>query len=510
MTTQLDLRELAIDRQQPPKVKRRRKHLISRYLLPGIVILGFLGMLGWAARDQFLPAKSVTVVPVVVTRAEVQQSGTPLFQAAGWIEPRPTPINVAALTEGVVEELLVVEGQEVQAAESIARLVDIDARLALKQAENTLNLREAEHESAEATLKAAQLRFDNPAHLDALLAEAKSLLAQTETEIAKLPYLTRAAQAKADYTKQSLERSRAAGGAVAARTVDLAESEQARALANLKELQQRGPQLEREADALRAKVRAVETQRELLIEESRKLAEAKAAVKIAAARLEQAKLAVETARLALERTVVRAPVSGRILELVAHPGTRVMGLESSAGQSSSTVVTMYDPTSLQVRADVRLEDVPMIQIGQPVTIETASSKEPLQGKVLQATSSANVQKNTLEVKVAIEAPPTTIRPNMLVTATFLAPSTPEGDSDNSERKRLLVPRQLVESTGDSHTIWVAETGAIARQRTVQLGKAGTEDLVEVVEGLNLTDKLISGGREGLADGDRIIITREAA
>ncbi len=40
-----------------------------------------------------------------------------------------------------------------------------------------------------------------------------------------------------------------------------------------------------------------------------------------------------------------------------------MGLESTAGQSSSTVVVMYDPQKLQLRTDVRLEDVPMVTPG---------------------------------------------------------------------------------------------------------------------------------------------------
>ena len=34
------------------------------------------------------------------------------------------------------------------------------------------------------------------------------------------------------------------------------------------------------------------------------------------------------------------------------------------------------------------------------------------------------------------------------------------------------------------------------------------DLVEVIEGLRLTDKVIAGGREGLRDGKRITITGE--
>ena len=67
------------------------------------------------------------VVPVHVARAEVQQAGTPLFKAAGWVEPRPTPILVAALASGVVERLLVVEDQAVETGQPVAELVaDMD------------------------------------------------------------------------------------------------------------------------------------------------------------------------------------------------------------------------------------------------------------------------------------------------------------------------------------------------------------------------------------------------
>lgn len=71
-----------------------------------------------------------------------------------------------------------------------------------------------------------------------------------------------------------------------------------------------------------------------------------------------------------------------------------------------------------------------------------------------------------------------------------------------------MPRPLVESAGEGTRVWVADADGTARRQSVRLGKAGTADLIEVVEGLNPTDKLISGGREGLSDGDRIAITGE--
>ena len=508
MTTELDLQQLAVERREPPKAKRRKKNLLTRYVLPAVIVLGFLGMLGWAARERLLPVKQVTVVPVVVTRAELQQAGTPLFQAAGWIEPRPTPVFVSALTEGVVEELLVVEGQEVKAGEPVARLIDVDARLILEQAETELALRQAELDSAKAELRAARLRLENPVHLKAPLAEAESLLAKTQTEMARIPFLIEAAEARIEFARQNLEGRQAASSTIAGRLVQQARSEHDGALAELKELRARGPRLEAEVDALRQKRAAVAEQLKLMIDESRQVADAEAQVKAAEARERQARLAIEKAQLQLDRTIVKSQMDGRVLSLVARPGTRLMGLDPTAEHKSSTVVILYDPNMLQVRADVRLEDVPLVQPGQPVQIETASSKAPLDGVVLFPTSTANIQKNTLEVKVAIQSPPPAIRPEMLVTATFLALPRPESDSGSSEQERLLVPRQLVDSSGDGHAIWLADPSGVARRRMVRLGKAGTEELVEVVEGLHPTDKLISGGREGLTDGDRIAIAGE--
>ena len=508
--TELDLRPLAVDRStahRPPRARRRP--VASRYVLPGVVIFGFLAMLVWAARDRLLPSKTVTVVPVVVTRAEVQSPGTPLFQAAGWIEPRPTPVLVSALAEGVVEEVLVVEGQEIEAGQSVARLIDADAKLTLEQAQVDLTLRAAELARAKAEFRAARLRLENPVHLQAVLAEAQSLLAKTETESARIPFLIQAANARAEYARLNLAGKQGAGEALAGRVIQQAQSEYDSALAELRELEGRMPRLEREADALRQRREALARQLELLIDETRQVAGAEAQVAIAEARKRQAELAVEAAQLRVERMVVKSPTAGRVLSLVARPGSRVMGIEAGGEQNANTKVTLYDPHMLQVRVDVRLEDVPLVQPGQPVRIETASAKEPILGQVLYATSQADIQKNTLEVKVAIASPPATIRPDMLVTATFLAPEQPGSESDNSEQQeRLLVPRQLVESAGDGHAIWVADPSGVARRQSVRLGNAGTGALVEVVEGLTPTDRLISGGREGLGDGDRVTIAGE--
>src|SRR5262249_44077564 len=143
--------------------------------------------------------------------------------------------------------------------------------------------------------------------------------------------------------------------------------------------------------------------------------EAEAALTAAEARRDQAQTAVEARKLHCERLTVRAPVAGRVLALIARPGTRLMGLAQASAQDASTVVSLYDPTRLQARADVRFDDVPRVQPGQHVKISSpAAPQGPLDGVVLFSTSQADLQKNTLQVKVAINSPPPTLAPEMLV------------------------------------------------------------------------------------------------
>lgn len=511
MAVQVDLRQLAVDRPAnaaSPLIRKRSWPL--KWGLPLAISLGFAALVGWSARDHWLPAKPVTVVPVILTRAEVQDAGTPLFQTAGWIEPRPTAVMASALVEGVVEQLLVVEGQELQSGQPVAKLIDTDARLALREAEATEQLRVSERDSIKATLTAAQQNVEHPVHLEAPLAEADAILAELNTEVTKLPFTLKAAQSRLDLARQDLEGKKIVGDALAGRVIQKAQSEFDSATAAVEELRARAPSLESQREACSRRRDALRTKLSLKTEEKRAFEEARANLAAAEAKLSQARLAVESVKLRLERMTVRSPIAGRVLSLNAHPGQRLMGLNAASDRDASTVAALYDPQQLQVRADVRLEDVPQVQVGQPVQISTAATPQPLTGRVLAATSQADIQKNTLSVKVSIDNPPAVIKPEMLAQVTFLAPETlgskREGEQDPL---RLLVPRELVEAADGGSTIWVADSAkGVARRRAIQLGRAGTGQLVEVAQGLTALDKLIVGGRDGLEDGDRIRVTGE--
>ena len=512
MSTDVDLRELAVDRSGTDAPRAGRRHVFTRYVLPLVLLLGFIALMAWSARNIVFPPRDVTVVPVISSTAEVSRAGQPLFQAAGWVEPRPTPIRVAALAPGVVEELLVVEDQAVSKGEPVAELVKDDAQLAYQRALADLELRQAEVAEAEAALTAATTRLEQPVHLEAALGEAEAALAKLNTELRNLPFHLKRAQADAAAMESSYAAKKSSAGVVSGVEIDIAKAKADAAGALVQELNDRLESLTDQRTALTQRRDALKTQLELLADETKAQGESSARVRAAAAKVKQAEVMVAEAKLRLDRMTVRAPVDGRVYRLVANPGTSLSsGSGPMASSDNSTVVTMYRPEALQIRVDVRFEDIPKVSLDQPVEINNPALAEPITGEVLYISSEADIQKNTLEVKVAITDPPRVFKPEMLVDVTFLAPEVPEGTEASEQQVRLFIPRQLVQQSESGSFVWVADqSDGIARRVAIETSPARTGAMVEVTRGLTVSSRLIASGIEGLSDGDRIRITQEQA
>jgi len=420
-------------------------------------------------------------------------------------------VLASALTPGVILDVLVIEGQRVEKGEPVATLIDTDAKLALAQAKAKHTLQEAEVRRAEATLVAAETNLAKPVNLQASLAEAGSMLAETQLSLGSLPFALEAAKTKQQLASENLRRKELAGDAITGRILREARAKLATATNAVNELVAREPTLKLQLKSLEQKRDALAEKLDLLTEETRAVAEAEANLSVAKARCEQTKLGIEAAELRLERMTVRSPISGCVMGLLARPGQSLTGINPNAAQGSSAVVSLYDPNRLQVRVDVRLEDVPQVQIGQPAIIETAALSEPITGEVISVTTLADIQKNTLQVKVAVNTPPEVIKPEMLGKVTFLAPPSPVAEEGQEESPlRLFVPQSLVVSSEGGASVWVADlTGGIAERKTVAVGRGATDDgLVEITSGLQPTDKLIVAGRESVGEGSRIRVTGE--
>ena len=104
-----------------------------------------------------------------------------------------------------------------------------------------------------------------------------------------------------------------------------------------------------------------------------------------------------------------------------------------------------------------------------------------------------------------------MRPDMIAVVHFWAPPS-EAKEPASESVHILVPRKLLVWEGDEARVWIVDQAAgRAVLRTVVLGpgeKDRKTEMVEVAQGLQPSDKLITSGRESLTPGDRVRIIGE--
>ena len=489
-----------------PLPRRRWK---TRVLVPGLILTATGVALALATGSAVWPATPVRVVPVVI-KAGVQAAGKVIVQAPGWVEADPFPVAVTALADGVVQEVLVLEGQPVAADQVVARLVDADAKLALAKAEAVLHEARAAVAAAEADLKAAQREWDHPVDLTRRLATSEAALAEKQADLARWPAEVTAEEALAEYKEAEYARvaplyeSGTASQIEFIRVQKEYENQQAMAAA----VRARKPSIEAQIAALQAEVVAARENLQLRIPETKMREATVAHLAQMQAAVAAAEAARDEAQLRLDRMAVQAPTAGIVMTRLVEPGSKLM-LNGNDMQSSQ-LLRLYDPQKLQVRVDVPLADSAKVGVGQLAEVVVDVLPEQVfQGHVTRIVNEADVQKNTLQVKVAIENPVAEIKPEMLARARFLASTDARPDG---QVQRLLVPEAVVIRHAGGHTmLWLADQAHnVAVSRTITLARTKAQGWVEVETGVQPGDRIIVDPPENLRDGSRIRIVGEVA
>lgn len=508
----------------PSPAGRRRS--VNRVLVPGVAIAlgGVLLASGWGA---LRPTEPVRVAPAVFVHAETgppppttanpsearPSGGQPAgraAQAAGWIEPDPYTTACTALADGVVREILVLEGESVEAGQVVARLIDDDARLALARTEAELSLARAEVERARAVLAAAQEDWDNPTERERRVATSLAQLRETEAELAQLPSLIEAERVSRERLDEQLARLLEASASGAVSSIELmiarrrAESQGAAVAA----LEARQPILAARRDRLVAEVEAATRDAALRTTEREALDGARAGLARAQAAAARSGVARDEAALRLERMTIRAPISGLVQRRLKAPGDKVM--LAMDDPHSAHLVHLYDQEKLQVRVDVPLADAAGVVLGQrcEVIVEVLPDQS-FAGEISRITHEADLQKNTLQVKVRLLEPAPILKPEMLARVKFLAG---EGASEAAPRapgethaSRVRVPQDAVHSDGAGHVVWAVRgrrrDRGIATPIALKLG-ARSEGWIEVSGDLHPGDLLVVGEAD-LAPGRQV-------
>jgi RND family efflux transporter MFP subunit len=231
---------------------------------------------------------------------------------------------------------------------------------------------------------------------------------------------------------------------------------------------------------------------------------AAARLRAAAARVEAARHALSAAEANLENTLVRAPFTGTILRRDAEVGEVVAPSVAGGGLTRGAVVTMADLSTLEVEVDVNEAYIGSVRADQPAAIVLdAYPSDRFPGHVRQVVPTADRQKATVLVRVAIDSGDPRILPEMGARVVFQDSAA----SGVEIAARVFAPAAAVRNEAGADVVYVVVEER-AQRRTVQAGPVMGDER-EVRSGLAGGETLIVDPPADLTDGARVRVETRA-
>ena len=443
-----DLQSLRIDRSAPTTGNGEPPVWARRSIVIGIAVVAVLS-LGALAYRMF--AHDAPEVEVVRASAENNGVGDTVLSATGYIVAHHT-INVNSKVTGRLAWIGVEKGDKVKEGQVLVRLEDDEFRAAYEQAKGGLEnarayLDELEHGSRPEEIQQAQHNLD----------EARATLTDDKLTL--------------DRTKEL-----STAGVVSRQVMD-------DATAKFESDQQRVNSLERAFQLMKIGPRQEE------------IARARGA-------LTQAQGQLDYAKSQLDATVIRAPVTGTILDRTAEKGELITAqfASAAAGGPQGSVVSLADLNDIQVELDIAQADFARLGPKQKGIVTTdAYPDRKYNGEIAQISPEANRQKATVQVKVQVLNPDEYLRPEMNATVKFLAD---EKKSTDTQPAGVFVPATALRDHDGKKIVLIAFDGK-ARLREVHVLSQRSDG--SLVNGLVGGESVISKGPQDLKDGDAIKI-----
>ncbi|WP_017300805.1 HlyD family efflux transporter periplasmic adaptor subunit [Nodosilinea nodulosa] len=362
----------------------------NTYSLAVAALLLLLG--GWGVYALRSHLTQAAPSPPVAAPAPV-----PTVAALGRIEPTSSVIklSVANAQDSRVNQLLVQEGDRVEANQVIATLQGIEKLQAeVAEAEQNVALQQAMVVQAQTAAATPGQKSAQQATIRQLQAELRTTEQQNQAAIDSAAATLRAAQADYDRYRQLYDR-----GAVSATDLDSRQKTLDTARASLKDAE---AQLTGSRQNLTAQIQSA-TASLAQLDEVRPVD-----VTVAQAEVAYAQSQVDRAMADLEDFYVRVPVAGQILRVNTRVGERV--------NPDQGIVDLGQTDQMVVIAEVYETDVPQLAVGQraEITSENGGFTNILKGEVesiglqirktdvLNSDPAADSNARVVEVKIKLD------------------------------------------------------------------------------------------------------------
>jgi HlyD family secretion protein len=439
---QAELKALQIDRSQKSGPAPAR--WATRWIIGGVVLFLLLGV----ARFAYTKVNAATEVEIARVHAESSAAAGPgvVLNATGYIVAAHR-IEVASKVVGRVAWIGVEKADKVKAGQVLVRLEDDEYRAQLDQMKGQLanlqaRLAELEHGSRPEEIAVARANV-NQAKAD--LENAQVTLNRTKTLVSQ--------------------------GVMSKQALDDAQAKYDSALAHVNSLQKTldlsvlGPRQE-EIDAMRGQV-------------------------------VQAKGALAYAMTQDENTVIRAPVTGTVLERAVEKGEFLTTMFVGDKGAKGYVVALADLNDLEVELDISQNDFAKLHARQKGIVTTdAFPDRKYDGFIYEISPEANRQKATVQIKVKVQNPDDYLRPEMNASVAFVSDEKMAAVGAPA-RPVIVIPNSAIRDNG----VFVMFDGKAVR-RAVKTGSTNSKG-VRIEDGLIGGEDLIVNPPAELKNGDRV-------
>jgi HlyD family secretion protein len=445
-----DLRNLRIDHSlrdgggDPPAWSRR-------IILGGIAVVVLLGLATVAYRVLGTEAPEVEVARATAEGSDT--AGSTVLSASGYIVAHHK-INVNSKVTGRVAWIGVEKGDKVKEGQVLVRLEDQEFR--------------AQYETARGAVASAKARLLENEH------------GSRPEEIQLADHNLAEARAAAVNDKINLDRTRDLynQGVMSKQNLDDASAKYDGSLHRMNSLEQSFKMMQ-----IGPRSEEVERARGDLLQAEGQMAYAKSQ---------------------LDATVIRAPVSGTILERTAERGELVTSQFASGAEGGprGSVVALADLNDIQVELDIAQDDFAKLSPRQEGTVTLDAFKDrSYKGEIAEMSPEANRQKATVQVKVQILQPDSYLRPEMNATVQFKAKPS-EKSSSATKQTFVFVPTNAVrDKDGKKFVMLAFNNKALRREVHIQGQRSGGFLVDSLVGGENV----ITAGPADLQDGQKIRI-----
>lgn len=193
--------------------------------------------------------------------------------------------------------------------------------------------------------------------------------------------------------------------------------------------------------------------------------------------VKQAEAAVKLLENQIEESILVSPAPGQVTKINKRIGEMVQAMLQDA------VIALLPAAPFEIEVDIYEEDVVKTNIGNPVEISLVPFPGKIfKGKVISINPAEKIVEGVVyyEASIDFEEMPDGLKPGMTADLVIQAAF---------KENVLVIPEDALHEKDDKRTVQVFQDGEV-KDKEIEIGLIGSNDLIEVISGLEEGEKVI--------------------